>query len=55
MYSLLMQHWKKESLVTMVTVTIGTIITPKMQASSLPFQSVSRIKMCSCIRMSYWT
>ena len=50
-----MQYWQKESLVAMVTVAIGTIIIPKMQASSLAFQSVSRIEMRGYIRMSYWT
>ena len=50
-----MQHWQKESLVAMVTVSIGTIIIPKMQANSLAFQSVSQIHMRDYIRMSYWT
>ena len=50
-----MQHWQKEFLVAMVTVAIGTIIIPKMQASGLAFQSVLRIEMRGHIRMSYWT
>ena len=48
-----MQHCQKLSLVAMVTVAIGTIIIPKMQASSVAFQSISRIHMKGYIRMSF--
>ena len=51
-----MQHWQKESLqlAAMVTVSIGTIIMPKMQASNLAFKSVSIIDLKVYIRKRYW-